>query len=264
MKVLFWNTHNNEKINPILSELIIENHISLFILAEYKADYNNLLYLLSLHGKSMKKYITLGCDRINIFGSIDNIQPGIQLSHASLQIINDKDILCCVHLQSKAYPDHDERRKITIDKIIHEIRTLETNLNTDNTIVVGDFNINPFDPACIGARYFHSLPIFESTQKKSRIVAEEEYYMFYNPMWNFLGDSNKPYGTYYYKDSDSHNIFWNIYDQVIIRPSLKKRFVDTSLKIITETKTKYLTDPKGHPNINISDHLPIIFEITED
>lgn len=82
--------------------------------------------------------------------------------------------------------------------------------------------------------------------------------MFYNPMWNFLGDFRKPYGTHYANESD---IYWNIYDQVIIRPELRERFVDDSLRIITEIETLTLLDAKGHPAI--SDHLPITFEIKE-
>lgn len=264
MRVLFWNTHKNEKINIILKELILENHISIVALAEYTADIDDLISAVHLQGKHLKKYTTIGCDRLKILGTIENVQPGDQSTHASIQIINEKDILCCVHLQSKGYPDHEERRNITINQITNEICALETKLGTENSIIVGDFNVNPFDSACIGARNFHSLPIYETTANKSRRVSGQDFRMFYNPMWNLLGDFNQPYGTFYYNGSTSDNIFWNIYDQVIIRPSLRKRFIDSSLKIVTETQTKYLLDTKGHPQKTISDHLPIIFEISEE
>ena len=83
-------------------------------------------------------------------------------------------------------------------------------------------------------------------------------------MWRFLGDETHPYGTYYHNNNSTINTYWNLYDQVIIRPALRERFVDASLKIITETQTQYLLDNKGHPDKNISDHLPIIFEIQEE
>lgn len=88
--------------------------------------------------------------------------------------------------------------------------------------------------------------------------------MFYNPMWSFLGDDRKPYGTYYYGGSGIDNTYWHIYDQVIIRPALRERFVDNNLKILTETSSRYLLNSKGHPDTEISDHLPIMFEIKED
>ena len=42
------------------------------------------------------------------------------------------------------------------------------------------------------------------------------------------------------------------------------RFVENSLRIIKETKTRFLLDSNGHPDKKISDHLPIVFEIKED
>ena len=88
--------------------------------------------------------------------------------------------------------------------------------------------------------------------------------MFYNPMWNFLGDFKEPYGTYYYSSSDAVNPYWNVYDQVIIRPALRQRFIDESLKILTGTNEISLLDSEKHPDCYISDHLPIMFEIMED
>ena len=43
MRYLFWNTHKNEQINPVLCDLIIENGISVVVLAEYSADMNDLI-----------------------------------------------------------------------------------------------------------------------------------------------------------------------------------------------------------------------------
>lgn len=43
MKYLFWNTHKNIDINPILRDLITENCISIVVLAEYTADINDLI-----------------------------------------------------------------------------------------------------------------------------------------------------------------------------------------------------------------------------
>jgi hypothetical protein len=108
------------------------------------------------------------------------------------------------------------------------------------------------------------LPVYEETKRKTRVVAGNEFSMFYNPMWRFLGDEKQPYGTYYHNNGDPINTYWNLYDQVIIRPALRERFIDENLKIITETQSKYLLDMNGHPDKELSDHLPIIFEIQEE
>lgn len=263
MKYLFWNTHRNDSINEILSELIIENDISVILLAEYTADANELINLLALKNVSLNDYGSCS-ERIKIFGQVGNIEYRTDTDHAIIRIINNKDILCCVHLNSKIYADHENQREILIEQIMNDIQEVEKELETENTIIVGDFNINPYDSACISARYFHAIPVYVETKRRMRTIAGKEYRMFYNPMWNLLGDEQQPYGTYYYSGNNTVNTYWNIYDQVIIRPALKERFVSDSLKIVKETETRFLLDNNGHPDKNISDHLPIVFEIKEE
>ncbi len=264
MKVLFWNTHQNEKINYILSEIILENNISIAVLAEYSAKIEELLPFLAQQGKIMFPYMNVGCERITLVGSMENVSPGQQTTYSTIQIVNNKFILCGVHLPSRIYNNSDGMRNIAITELIENIQKAEKELGTENTIIVGDFNVNPYESAFTEATLFHSLPIYSETQRKSRKIVGKEFRMFYNPMWNFFGDFSEPYGTYYYSGNDTNNTYWNIYDQVIIRPELRERFVNDSLKIVTRTSSQSLLNKKGHPDKKISDHLPIIFEIQED
>ena len=265
MKYLFWNTHKNKEINPILCDLIIENDISVVILAEYYADITKLCKLLKTSGVSMQEGTTIGCERISILvNSGVTIEPELQTDKATFQIINNSIILCGIHLNSQIYYDNEERRNIYIRQIVSNILDIEKKIGTNNSIIVGDFNINPYDKSCISASHFYGIPIYEETLRESRMFEGQEFYMFYNPMWNFFGDFREPYGTYYHSSSSTVNPYWNIYDQVIIRPSLRNRFVNENLKIITKTSKVSLLDIKKHPDKNISDHLPITFEIKED
>lgn len=264
MKVLFWNTYQNKNINPILCELINENNISFVVLAEYNADISSLILDLEERGVYLQYYPTPGCERITILGVRMNIVPGLQSDYYSFNLINNKDIYCCIHLPSQIFGNSNGIRNAIIQRIINDIEKTENEVQSDNTIVVGDFNTNPFDIGCVDATCFHGIPILEVTEKQKRTIAGKDYKMFYNPMWRFFGDENNPYGTYYFSGSKTDNIFWHIYDQVLIRPSLKNRFISSSLQIVTETNTRYLLNNQGHPDKNISDHLPIIFEIQED
>ena len=264
MKILFWNTHKNKNINNYIKNIIIDNAISIVILAEYCANINELLNMLLLEGRNMHQYITSGCERITILGSINDVQPSFQSSYASCQIIQNNYLLCCVHLPSQIYENSNRKREIIISQIIEDICLKEKELNSDNTIVVGDFNMNPYELGCTDAAFFHGIPIYKESIRKSRIIAKQEFKMFYNPMWNFWGDFSPPYGTYYYNGSTSDNIYWHIYDQVLIRPILRERFITESLKIITSAKELSLLDKCGHPNVDISDHLPITFQIKEN
>lgn len=263
MKYLFWNTHKNESINSLVCDLVKENDIAVVMLAEYNADSNELLEMLSKERVELKEYGSCS-ERIKIFGKVEKISYRTDTEHAIIRVINDKDILCCVHLNSKMYSGHQEFREILIEQIMEDVRRVEEELKTENTIIVGDFNLNPYDSSFIDARYFHGMPIYEEAKRKTRTIAGKRYSMFYNPMWNLLGDFEQPYGTYYYGGSGTTNTYWNMYDQVIIRPALKGRFISDSLKILTETQTRYLLDRRGHPDKKISDHLPIMFEIEEE
>ena len=76
MRYLFWNTHRNEQINPVLCDLIVENGISVVVLAEYSADINDLIETLRTCGVSMQQVATVGCDRIHILGEVGlQIEP---------------------------------------------------------------------------------------------------------------------------------------------------------------------------------------------
>lgn len=110
--MLFWNTHKNENINSTIGELIVENNISIVVLAEYTAKIDDLLNILLLqYGLKMRHYDSC-CDRITIIGEINNVEMRLDTDHTTIQIINGKDILCCTHLNSKIYSDHEAHRQI--------------------------------------------------------------------------------------------------------------------------------------------------------
>lgn len=265
MRVLFWNTNNNEQINAILSEVIIENRIDFVILAEYTADTNELLEILRYHGLVMHIKHSTGCKRISIISNIEDFEPGAQSDYYSVQIISHKYIVCCVHFPSKIYNRGTELRQTAIRELIADINESESYNNMKNTIIVGDFNVDPFEFECINAELLNSLPFYEIASKKSKKTGRNIFFPFYNPMWRFLGDESQPFGTYYYGGSEHNNIYWHLLDQVMIRPSLREAFLDESLQIITSTYTSSLLDTNGMPDKKrVSDHLPIIFEVKED
>lgn len=87
MKYLFWNTHNNESINPILCDLIIENHISVVVLAEYSANIDKLTGLLQDAGAIMNPASTIGCDRIVTCNNREEVEELV------LNILTSKRVL---------------------------------------------------------------------------------------------------------------------------------------------------------------------------
>lgn len=266
MNYLFWNTHNNTNINHILKDLIKQYRCDVVALAEYKANIRELLDLLDKEGINLYHVKQIGCTRIHILTKFvpEKIEALPETSRYTIKKIPHDDlidtIVAFVHLPSKLHANsYDLLEQVRYLK--QDIEEMEEKLDCKNTIVMGDFNMNPFEDAMISASGLHSLSCKDIANKNTRTVSGRPYSMFYNPMWNLLGDNVKPVGSYYYSDSSIINYFWNIFDQVIIRPELSSHFKLNKLCIVNKIGDTSLIDKNKKPNKNISDHLPIFFEI---
>ena len=169
-------------------------------------------------------------------------------------------LLVGVHFPSKSYANDSDYNAMA-QLLKQSIEKAERTTKDCKTVVVGDFNMNPFEEAMVAAYAMHSVSDRNMALKGSRIVRSQSYTMFYNPMWNLLGDAAKPSGTYFYPRSGQLTYFWNVFDQVIIRPLLMDNFIIDSLKIIETIGTFPLVDKNKRPDKSITDHLPIFFEI---
>jgi len=83
--------------------------------------------------------------------------------------------------------------------------------------------------------------------------------MFYNPMSRFFGERTPDgaAGTCYYSKAEDAWTFWNIYDQVLIRPSLLDRFPDRELEVVSEVGGNSLLREGIPLRERFSDHLPL-------
>ena len=161
--------------------------------------------------------------------------------------------LSCVHLPSKLNGLDDNTRKIVVRSILEEVKDIEKVFD-NRTIVVGDFNADPYEGTMLGVDGFHALPD-KGFAKTGRKVQGKVFEAFYNPTWNLYGDYNPPTGTHFYNNSHATNQLWYLLDQVIMRPDMIENFVPESLQIIYEgVKNKH-----GRPGK--SDHFPIVFSL---
>lgn len=262
MKYFFWNTRG-EKINRLLEEAIVEKKYDIVVLAEYDDSLEELLEKLESKNINMFNVSTPGCERIT-FLSNRRCQTGYTNQYFTIKLfkLSQKDIkiVGAVHLPSKMHAEDSDRRAL-LQVLIKKIEELELKYKTNNTILVGDFNANPFEDCMINATGVHSVSSRKIANQINRKVDGISYSMFYNPMWNKFGDFNEPAGTYYYRKSNVSMMFWNIFDQVIIRPQLIDKFKNESLNIITKISDNKLI---SKTKIVVSDHLPIEFIIEED
>jgi len=93
--------------------------------------------------------------------------------------------------------------------------------------------MNPFEDGIVGTIGLHAVMSQSIAMGNSRTVQGVDYPFFYNPMWGHFGDRNAgPDGTYYRSSAEHVNYFWNIFDQVLIRPELIDVFAKDELQIL--------------------------------
>ena len=267
MNVIFWNVNKNDNIDKTLALLVLENNVDLLVLAEYNGDTEILCKQISNANKTYSSLQVIGCDKIkgivNSQYSQEQLYAEARYSIIGLQTACFKLIVSMIHGESNLHYTDDDRMP-TFCRFYKDIEESEKRLNCGNTIVIGDFNSNPFDRSVMSVGSLHAIPYREEVKKETREVSGAEYKKFYNPMWKFLGNNEAPYGTYYYNSSKPVNYYWNIFDQVIIRPSLCSAFSSDHLKIITEINQISLLKNNYKPDTLFSDHLPIFFKVVEE
>ncbi|MCX6045087.1 MAG: hypothetical protein NT075_08235 [Chloroflexi bacterium] len=264
---LFWNLHGNP-IHEIISRLAHQHQIDVIILAECRISPATLLKALNPLGSADYFYAPIfGCEKLEFYtrfssGYLLPIEESARMSirHLNLPGIIDT-LVAAIHFNDKRNWS-DDSQMMAIGNFARTINDVEDRIGHKRTILVGDFNMNPFETGMVSTMGLHATMDRRIAQRVERTVQKETYTYFYNPMWSLLGDASPGApGTYYYNNSEPRTYFWNMFDQVLIRPELLDRFNNTSLKIIDQTGDVKFLNEKGQPNSAISDHLPILFKL---
>jgi hypothetical protein len=265
IQCLFWNLNRRNRTN-LLCQLVSERNIDIIVLAEC-GD----------HGKNLKGLKLVDGDFLQPASEIEKLQilvrnPSFGLNEVyadvskrltirSLKNHHAEILFVAVHLvDNQAYDKESQAAEVR--ELAHQLRETERERGHSRTLLVGDLNMNPFDPGVVQAGGFHGVMTKSIAMKGNREVLSREYPFFYNPMWGFFGDRTPgPPGTHYFRGK--HVSFeWNIYDQVLIRPDAIK-WLDDTIEIIDSVGEVSLLTKQGLPNRNVgSDHLPLIFGLT--
>jgi exonuclease III len=267
LNFLFWNTNRKPLIKEI-ANIAKHNNIDVILLAEHNLnDVDLLLELNSEQSEYEFQNPVFQSDKFKVFTkfSFHFIVPIEQedrfICFKIKQPIGEELLIILIHLPDKRNNQPESIRSYA-GRMARRIREIELEQNLNNTIVVGDFNMNPSDIGMVDAESFHAIMDSEVAKKESRIVSKEKYDYFYNPMWSLHGDvGNNVSGSYFYKNAELVNYHWNVFDQVLLRPSLIDNFEKDSLKLLDSDGEKSLLKKGGLPNEKYSDHLPLIFTL---
>jgi len=148
---------------------------------------------------------------------------------------------------------------------MQKVKKIEENWKdkTQNTILIGDFNMNPFDPGMVCTRSFNSVCSLDIAKKmRCRKIKDsgEIFTYFYNPSWKIYADAGNHdvHGTYYYDRCKSGQFHWNNLDQALLRPSILESY-NHRFEVLYDT----LNFDLRKENNGVSDHYPIMLEILE-
>jgi len=267
MNFLFWNTAQKD-LSSDVAKLVAERGADFVILAE--AEEHAASYLIALNKQRQSGMFGLAPafvadgSRLRVFSRLPagEIVPAATDHTCSVYHVHPAGglsfILACVHLPSAMHMPHDDRAQLAIctARLIAEA---EQSAGHARTLVIGDFNMNPFEAGMIGSEGFHAVLDRRIAATGGRKVQGRSRRFFYNPMWRFMNDDRLSMcGSHFYRKSAPLCHFWNTFDQVLIRPDLLPVFADPGLALVESIGGKSLLDARGRPNkLRHSDHLPV-------
>ena len=267
MTFLFWNL-KKRNLHENIERLVSRYEIDVLMFAEFSTEPQLLLKTLNPNMPEFHYIPGRICRKIEVFARfphdfITTVYENDRLTIRHLKLQKMMDVLLAVgHFPSKNYWDDPSQASECVE-LSGEIREAEKGIGHSRTILVGDFNMNPFEAGIVNANGFNAVMSRSIAERNSRIVQNREYPFFYNPMWSLLGDASPgPPGTYYRSGSEHRNFFWYMFDQVLIRPDLLSSFSNEELRILdSDGAASFMTShgtPDGHA---VSDHLPILFRL---
>lgn len=188
------------------------------------------------------------------------LTPIASTSHGEvMRVVTDNDELLvgAVHFRSRMHATQRKISSLDAASIRAEILRAEERLRHRNTVLIGDFNLDPFDWG------LSDRGIFWGTMERrlaQRLCNNDG--VFYNPMWSRLGDGSRgPPGTFYYSNDADGDYSFHTFDQVLIRPELVPRFRHRNLKVLTRLDGEDLVNVNWIPQG--SDHLPLLLELED-
>jgi len=267
IRFLFWNI-NGKSLDSVIADLAVSHDIDVLLLAECALPPHKMLQTLNRGGDLGFRSTFSECERVAIYTrfSDDFIVPRSESGGFTIRRLRlparTEILLAAVHLPSKSHWRNASQNAECIELGRH-IREEEERAGHRRTVLVGDLNMDPFQEGVVAAPGLGAVMTRQLADREVRTVQGREYPFFYNPMWGLFGDATPgPPGTYYYGSGEHLIYFWNMFDQVLIRPELMASFRNESLRILCENGGTSFLDRRGLPDASrASDHLPIMFEL---
>lgn len=259
ISVLFWNVDHNVCHDLIVSAVEQYSIDAIFIIEPdpYPTD----LLLALNENESAFFFNNDRCSHVNVFTKfttphftlVKEFQRSTSWKYCSP--LGEEITFFATHFYDKRnYSSPEQRLKLA--ELRAELSLVENSTGNDKVVLLGDLNMNPYEENCYNPLGLNALPCKKTVKRKGDIDGNK---LFYNPSWKLLGDDTHSPGTYYFGKKGTQ--YWQLLDQVLLRPCVADTIDLSTLKILNEIGETDLRSSFGIPKESISDHLPVIFQL---
>jgi len=266
-RIIFWNV-NNKDLTQLVCSLATATTADVVVLNENSVSSNSTLRELKAAVSPdflVPNFISekrFHCFRRKARLDMSEVHNGFRTSVRKLHLGTQQILLMLVHGVDIRNYDTESRQEFA-HLLSSEIQLVQEQQGTEKVLLLGDFNMNPYDRGMNLAAGLNAMMTKECVKQGVRRHLNKNYDFFYNPMWSLLGDlTDGPAGTVY--DTSNQGPYgWNMLDQVVIHHSIVNMF--DSVRILTSAGNYSLKDDNGRPDSrNASDHFPILLTLREE
>jgi|GEM_PF-1861293 len=258
MKCIYWNTKQITTIDYII-DIIEQENPDVFFLSEINVN-TILSNTIALNKISFEHFPNPGCDRVIIIKNKKfSINLGRQSTYYSTVICPEQNIfLISVHLPSQMFQSFDGLKGFMRNFRAEIDQEIGSSI-TENILIIGDFNINPFEKPMIDFDGFAASNSINFRAKITHLSIEKTLY--YNPTWQLYSRTYFPGSKHFNRPSGSaYDIIEHHYlDQVVLSHCLTKNIVTEKIDVVEKT-AKFVFFDKLNYKIKISDHLPLTYD----
>lgn len=258
MKFVYWNSKKHAEFSTI-SDILTDVSPDVLFLAETEEQLIVSNYSL-LAASGFEHFENPGCDRIIVIKkttTILNLSKQAHYYSALKDPVNDVTIVS-VHLPSQMYQPMDGLKSHLRDFRQEVDEEFGSSLEK-NILLIGDFNINPFEKPMIDFDGFSASN--SRNLRKEAVHLRKRKALYYNPTWTLYSNNIFPGTMYYQRPSASafDVLEHHFLDQVVMSYSMSKRIAHESISILENTVSSIFFDAKSN-TVQHSDHLPLTYE----
>jgi exonuclease III len=261
-RIVFWNL-KRKNLTDLVCDLALANDVDVLVLNECTVSIQ--VTLQALKSRVDNHFFvpeSISHDKFHCFSrncalDLTEVHKGLRTSVRKLNLGSTQALLGLIHLVDIRNYDSETRQSFIQHVVEHEIGFVKSQQGHNRLILMGDFNMNPYDRAMNLAMGMNAMMTRACVASGHRTFLEKKYDFYYNPMWSLFGDGSEgPAGTVY-NTSNQGPYGWSMFDQVVINHSVVNKF--QGVRIMTHAGNTRLIDDRGRPDLRTaSDHLPIV------